>query len=97
MRRFLMCLAVAAMVALSAAPHAAAAKSKVYHMKGDSYYGTTKSGMYACKSDAEAKGAHAAGGGKMSKSSMSAMASPMPSKHKKHKKSSAMSSASPAP
>jgi hypothetical protein len=35
-------------------------KSKVYHMQGTKYYGTTKHGTYACKSAAEAAGFHAA-------------------------------------
>lgn len=36
-------------------------KSKVFHMQGDAYYGKTKSGKYACKSDAVAMGARASG------------------------------------
>jgi hypothetical protein len=88
-------------------------KSKVYHMQGDSYYGKTKSGMYACKSKADAMGAHASGAGKMtgamsSKKSKkakamagcdtSAMGMASPApKHKKHKISMAMPAASPAP
>ncbi len=69
--------------------------SKVYHMQGDSYYGKTKKGTYACKSAADGAGFHASG----SKSSMKTTATPEPSptpsgKHKhKHKGS----SASPAP
>jgi hypothetical protein len=34
-------------------------KSKVYHLPGDPYYGNTKAGKYACKSDADAAGDHA--------------------------------------
>ncbi len=30
--------------------------SKVYHMKGDRYYGNTKAGNYQCKSDADKAG-----------------------------------------
>lgn len=36
-------------------------KSLVYHLQGDSYYGKTKAGKYACQSDAVAMGAHASG------------------------------------
>ena len=36
-------------------------KTKVMHMKGDAHYGATKAGMYACESDAMAKGAHMSG------------------------------------
>ena len=36
--------------------------SKVYHMSGDKYYGTTKHGAYACKSAADGAGYHASGG-----------------------------------
>jgi hypothetical protein len=32
--------------------------SKVYHVKGDKYFGNTKSGQYACQSDAEKGGYH---------------------------------------
>jgi hypothetical protein len=60
-------------------------KTKVYHMKGDSYFGNTKSGKYACKSAADAMGAHAAGSGssmtgtsKKSKGKSTMMASPAP-------------------
>jgi hypothetical protein len=71
--------------------------SKVYHLKGDKYFGNTKSGKYACKSAADAAGYHAAA---MQGSSASAAdASPAPAasptgskkKHKHH-----MSTASPA-
>ena len=34
--------------------------TKVYHEQGDKYYGKTKSGAYACKSDAEKGGFHLA-------------------------------------
>lgn len=37
-------------------------KTHVYHPQGDSYFGKTKSGKYACTSKAMALGAHAAGG-----------------------------------
>ena len=46
-------------------------RSKVYHMSGDKYYGTTKHGAYACKSAADGAGYHASGS-KSSKSSASA-------------------------
>jgi hypothetical protein len=36
-------------------------KSHVYHLKGDKYFGTTKSGAYACRSKAVAEGARASG------------------------------------
>ena len=36
-------------------------KTKVMHVKGDAHYGATKAGMYACESDAMAKGAHMSG------------------------------------
>jgi hypothetical protein len=32
--------------------------SKVYHVKGDKYFGNTKSGQYTCQSDAEKAGYH---------------------------------------
>lgn len=35
-------------------------KSKAYHVRGDRYFGTTKHGAYACQSDAEKAGYHAA-------------------------------------
>ena len=37
------------------------AKSKVFHLQGDSYYGKTKSGAYACESAAVAAGYHLSG------------------------------------
>jgi hypothetical protein len=36
-------------------------RSKVYHLEGDKYYGTTKHGQYACRSAADTAGYHAAG------------------------------------
>ena len=33
-------------------------KSKVYHLKGTHYYGTTKQGEYACRKEADAAGDH---------------------------------------
>jgi hypothetical protein len=80
--------------------------SKVYHLQGDSYYGKTKHGAYACKSAADAAGYHVSGS-KSSKGSStsspapasdsmaspSAMSSAKPAKHHHHRKS----SASPAP
>ena len=67
-------------------------KTKVMHMKGDAHYGTTKAGMYACESDAMAKGAHMSGqkmsGGAMGDSTMTGM--------KHHKKKDAMASPAPA-
>jgi len=69
-------------------------KSKVMHMKGDPHYGTTKAGMYACESDAMARGAHMSGqkmsGGAMSGDSMTGM-------NKKHHKKTGDMMASPAP
>jgi len=74
-------------------------KSKVMHMKGDPHYGTTKAGMYACQSDAMAKGAHMSGqkmsGGAMSGGAMSGD-STTGMKKKHHKKTGDMM-ASPAP
>lgn len=35
-------------------------KSKAYHLRGDRYFGATKHGAYACQSDAERAGYHAA-------------------------------------
>jgi hypothetical protein len=35
-------------------------ETKVYHMAGSSFYGKTKRGKYACASDADKMGAHAA-------------------------------------
>ena len=76
MRRFLIVLCAAASIATgSASAQSSAAKpscapgdpvvwvntnSGVYHMQGDRYYGTTKSGTYLCKSAADAKQYHAA-------------------------------------
>ena len=31
-------------------------KSKIYHLKGTHYYGTTKQGEYACRKEADAAG-----------------------------------------
>lgn len=88
-------------------------KSKVFHMQGDSYYGKTKTGKYACKSAAVAMGAHASHhmsgmmkGSKHMRSTMKgcdtsgmSMASPMPGKrhHNKKKNSMKKSMMSPAP
>ncbi len=36
-------------------------RSKVYHAKGDHYFGHTKIGAYMCKRDAIAAGMHASG------------------------------------
>lgn len=36
-------------------------KSKAYHLQGDSYFGKTKHGSYACKSAADSAGYHVAG------------------------------------
>jgi hypothetical protein len=75
--------------------------SKVYHMQGDSYYGKTKKGAYACKSTADAAGYHASGSksGTKTPASPSAMASAAPSpmasaKSRHHRKA---STASPEP
>jgi len=72
-------------------------KSKVYHVQGDSYYGTTKAGKYACKSAADAAGNHLAKGGaaKASAATPAPAASPTGKHHKK--KHSAMTDATPAP
>ena len=56
--------------------------SKVYHMSGDQYYGTTKSGKYLCKSAADAAGGHLAKASAVKtaspKGSPGAMMSPTP-------------------
>jgi hypothetical protein len=77
--------------------------SKVYHMQGSKYFGKTKAGKYACKSAADASGAHldrseAKAGSKPPKSGVTTPPPPEPSAsasskhHRKHK-----SSASPQP
>lgn len=83
--------------------------TKVYHLAGDKYYGTTKHGAYACKSAADSAGYHLAGakgGSKMSVATPAAMsASPAPtadattgsSHHKHHHHSSMMASPTPSP
>jgi len=48
--------------------------SKVYHLKGDKYFGNTKSGTYACKSAADGAGYHAAKSSASSKKSGAASA-----------------------
>ena len=59
-------------------------KSHVMHMKGDSRYGRTKHGIYACQSEAMARGAHMAG---MKKSgAMNGMSDDGMMKKKHHKK-----------
>jgi len=60
--------------------------TKVYHLAGDSFYGKTKHGAYACKSAADSAGYHLAGS---KHSSMTASPAPMASdspapNHKKH-------------
>jgi len=76
--------------------------SKVYHAQGDSYFGKTKHGAYACKSAADSAGYHLSGSSKnasakASPSAMSGAATASPaattSKHHHHHHS----SASPAP
>ncbi len=54
--------------------------TKVYHAQGDSYFGKTKHGQYACKADADKAGFHVAGSSKSGKRSKSASmaASPAP-------------------
>ncbi|GAC1423173.1 MAG: hypothetical protein NVSMB5_16950 [Candidatus Velthaea sp.] len=64
--------------------------TKVFHVQGDSYFGKTKAGKYACKSDAMAMGAHMSGSKKMTKDSMEATSSAMPTKMKHTKKKGAM-------
>ncbi|GAC1409775.1 MAG: hypothetical protein NVSMB64_18680 [Candidatus Velthaea sp.] len=85
--------------------------TKVFHVQGDSFYGKTKSGKYACKSDALAMGAHMSGSkmkkGAMSGSAMDAsdsmapdtMSTAMPGKmkHKKKRGAMTMPDASPTP
>jgi hypothetical protein len=45
--------------------------SKVYHAQGDSYFGKTKHGAYACKSAAESAGYHLSGSSKKASSTAS--------------------------
>ena len=80
--------------------------SKVFHMSGDSYYGKTKKGKYACKSAAVAMGAHLSaskmkgGASAMNASdgmSPDAMSSAMPMQKKKHHRMMATSVAPPTP
>lgn len=52
-------------------------RSKVFHLQGDSYYGKTKSGSYACQSTAVAAGYHAIGT-KSTKSGISAGSAAVP-------------------
>jgi hypothetical protein len=64
--------------------------SNVYHMKGSKYYGNTKAGKYACKSDADSSGAHlakneAGGSSKSAKATPGPTSSPASSKHHKAK------------
>ncbi len=75
--------------------------SKVYHEQGDSYFGKTKHGAYACKSAADSAGYHLSGSSKKasakaSPSAMSGAATASPaattSKHHHHH-----GSASPSP
>lgn len=70
-------------------------RSNIYYMSGQSYYGKTKHGMYACKSKAATMGARAA---RMTKgsmdSSMGSMHDSMGSMHHKKKSSDAMSGGS---
>ncbi len=78
--------------------------TKVYHARGDSYYGKTKNGKYACQSDADKAGFHLskskskggtspAASGSAASAAPDAMASPTGKKH--HHKGG--STASPAP
>ncbi len=53
-------------------------KSHVYHLPGDKYYGTTKHGVYACKSAADAAGYHAPGAAKSTKTKGASPAAPSP-------------------
>jgi hypothetical protein len=85
--------------------------TKVYHLSGDSFYGNTKHGAYACKSTADSAGFHLAGGkrgamtGAMTgatPSATSASPAPMdsatpPGHHKHHHKFGAMASPAPSP
>ena len=81
--------------------------SKVYHMQGDSYFGKTKHGAYACKSAADTSGYHASGStsskakttaspaaGRGTPASPGPMASASSGHHHRHHKS---TTASPAP
>ena len=76
--------------------------TKVFHVQGDTYFGKTKAGKYACTSDAIAMGAHMSGSKKMKHRAMDGsgmngtagatpdpMSSAMPMKPK-HKKKGAM-------
>ncbi|MFN2460187.1 MAG: hypothetical protein ABR591_05825 [Candidatus Velthaea sp.] len=58
-------------------------KSMVYHLQGDSYYGKTKAGKYACQSDAVAMGAHASGSKVKGGTAPDAMATSSPMLHGK--------------
>jgi hypothetical protein len=82
-------------------------KSKVYHLPGDTFYGTTKHGAYACRSAADGAGYHLAGGKSHAMHAGSAMsdASPAPlasatpygSHHKHHHQMSSAASPVPSP
>ena len=84
--------------------------TKVYHAEGDKYYGKTKHGQYACKSDADKAGFHLAKSRSMKSpgatSATSAPsdapdtpdASPSPAgKHKHHHRHGSSMTASPSP
>lgn len=80
-------------------------RTNVFHLPGDSYYGKTKAGKYACKSDAVAMGARMSGSklhkgataGATAEDAADATPSAMPMKMKHHRKRSAMPEASPTP
>jgi hypothetical protein len=79
--------------------------SKVYHMQGSKYYGKTKAGKYACKSDADSSGAHldkseAKMAGKPPKAGLTTPPPPEPSasaSSKHHRKHKAKATPTPAP
>ena len=73
--------------------------TKVYHAQGDAYYGKTKHGQYACKSDADKAGFHLSkskskGAASAATASPTDDASPSAGKHHRHKSGTL---ASPAP
>jgi hypothetical protein len=80
--------------------------TKVYHLQGDTYYGNTKHGAYACRSAADSAGYHLAGSksGAKTPAAMSASPTPLASgtpagmhHHKHHHASGAMASPTPSP
>jgi hypothetical protein len=70
--------------------------SKVYHLKGDRYFGNTKSGNYECKSAADKAGYRQAQVSPVGKKSPSAAPSPHASHTPRHHKPKASPSPGPA-